>query len=45
MNGQIRAFGYVTLEKTHLYRALMRLFADAKAHFALVCGHVKSWMR
>lgn len=34
-DGQIRAFNYVTVEKARFYRALMRLFTDAKARFAL----------
>lgn len=34
-NGRLRAFAYVDAEKAWLYRAVMRVFVEAKARFAL----------
>ncbi len=34
-NGRLKAFAYLNAEKACLYRAVMRVFTDAKARFAL----------
>ncbi len=33
--GRLKPFAYLDAEKTHLYRALMGLFVEAKAHFLI----------
>lgn len=35
MSGRLKCFAYVTADKAALYRAMMRVFTDAKARFAL----------
>ncbi len=34
-DGRLKPFAYLDTEKTHLYRSLMGLFVEAKAHFSI----------